>query len=196
MNKLQGFYELARIGIPTVPWKEFKDGTLLDQSILWTVRTAVMEGDDFHLPRAIGVTCADAFNKYHEFRKKLTVNDLIIYYPFFVAEKSGVIEISKNKIIIETCQEDLWNLVTKGIREATYFIENNGQVVIDGNKSFLTNDEINQLCYYPSFIRTRYKDYISEGKTIALEWSYAYKSDLNKNPIGERYLVFYELRLL
>lgn len=195
MNKLQGFYELQRLGIPTVPWKEFDDNTVLDKEILWTVRTAVLNGEDFNLPRAIGVSSEIAKQKYREFSNKLTSNDLIIYYPFFVAHLSGIIEIYKNKIIIEACKGDLWNLVTHGLRDATYFISKS-QSSCDGNQDFLTSNQIDELIRYAPSIRVKYKDYLSEGKSIALEWSYASKSNLFKEPVGTRYLVFYELRLI
>lgn len=194
MNKLQGFYELQRLGIPTVPWEEFKDNTKLSDELLWTVRSAVLYGDDFDLPRAIGVDSKTAMIKYKEFYSGLTKNDLVIYYPYFIADKSGVVLFYKDRVIIEACKEDLWNLVTNGKCEVTYEFVNNEKKSI-GSSDFLNEEEINELIKYNTLIRKKYKDYLIEGKAVLLEWSFAYKSDINKKPIGERYLVFYECRV-
>ena len=59
MNKLDGFYQLKTLTLPTVDWVEYK-GQSLDRDILWTVRSAVFSGDDFNLPRAVGVSADEA----------------------------------------------------------------------------------------------------------------------------------------
>lgn len=37
---------------------------------------------------------------------------MVVYYPYFVAQKSGTLNIHLDKIIIEAVKDDLWNLVT------------------------------------------------------------------------------------
>ena len=37
-------------------------------------------------------------------------------------------------------------------------------------------------------------DDLLEGKSALLEWSFAVSCDVNKNPAGDEYLVFYEAR--
>lgn len=195
MNKLQGFYELNSLGIPTVPWNKFDENTLLDSDMLWTIRTAVLEGDDFNLPRAVGVSNEIAKVKYEAFSKKLNNDDLIIYYPFFVADQSGVIDISKDKIIIEACKSDLWNLINKGLREVTYIITNEG-LSFDGHFEFLSDGQIKELTKYVPLIKNKYRDQLFGGKSVILEWSYAFDSSTDRNPVGDKYLVFYELRII
>ena len=39
-----------------------------------------------------------------------------------------------------------------------------------------------------------YKNELLEGNTILLEWSFASSCNLNKEPIDDPYLVFYEVR--
>ena len=43
-------------------------------------------------------------------------------------------------------------------------------------------------------IRKIFRDELTEGKSILFEWSFARDCDLNKVPIGNEYLVFYEAR--
>jgi len=63
MNKLMGFLELNRLGIPTVPLKEFHPDVNLTYDVLWTIRVAVYEGDDLNLPRVVGVNAREALKK-------------------------------------------------------------------------------------------------------------------------------------
>jgi hypothetical protein len=92
MNKLEGFYELKRHGVPCMAWQAFTGHESLDPSLLWTIRVAVADGYDFNLPRAIGVSAAEAFNIGQELLSKYQPPDLIIYYPYFLALKSGIFQ--------------------------------------------------------------------------------------------------------
>lgn len=193
MNKLQGFMELRKSGLPAVPWQKYTSETTLDNTILWTIRTAVMEGDDQNLPRKVGVDAATATQFAEEISKTLPHGSLVLYYPFFIAEKSGVLEISPYRTVIETVAEDLWNLVTYNKRDLSIIFEND-DIKFDGNEYFLETDEVNELIDYCVRIRRLYSSYLASGKSVFLEWSYAKKSDINKNSIGEKALVFYEIR--
>lgn len=193
MNKLEGFYALNDLRLPTVPWKQYKKDTILDDSILWTIRSAVVRGDDLNLPRKIGVSASEADIFAKMLLNKLGDNDLIIYYPFFIALKSGVIDISNNRIVIEAVAEDLWNLVTYNKKNVTIIITDN-DISYVGDKEFLSETELNELLKFGFVIKRTFRDEICSGHSVLLEWSYSMKSDLNKRPIGEKSLVFYEVR--
>ena len=193
MNKLEGFYALNDLRLPTVPWKQYKKETVLDDNILWTIRSAVVRGDDLNLPRKIGVSASEANNFAKMLLNKLGDNDLIIYYPFFIALKSGVIDISNNRIVIEAVAEDLWNLVTYNKKNVTIIITDN-DISYVGDKEFLSETELNELLKFGFVIKRTFRDEICSGHSVLLEWSYSMKSDLNKRPIGEKSLVFYEVR--
>ena len=193
MNKLEGFYALNDLRLPTVPWKQYKKDTILDDSILWTIRSAVVRGDDLNLPRKIGVSASEANNFAKMLLNKLGDNDLIIYYPFFIALKSGVIDISNNRIVIEAVAEDLWNLVTYNKKNVTIIITDN-DISYVGDKEFLSETELNELLKFGFVIKRTFRDEICSGHSVLLEWSYSMKSDLNKRPIGKKSLVFYEVR--
>ena len=193
MNKLEGFYALNDLRLPTVPWRQYKNDTILDDSILWTIRSAVLHGDDFNLPRKIGATANEAKEFAEILLNKLGENDLIIYYPFFIALKSGVIDISNDRIVIEAVADDLWNLVTYNKKNVTIIITDNDTLYI-GDQGFLSQDEFNELLRFGYMIKRVFRNEIYSGHSILLEWSYSIKSDLNKKPIGEKKLVFYEIR--
>jgi hypothetical protein len=195
MNKLMGFFELRSSSLPVVPWEEYHKDSLLDDNLLWTIRTAVFRGDDLNLPRLIGCNSFDAKIFADKTLDDLDGNGIVIYYPFFIAEKSGTMNVFKDKIVIEAVKKDLWNLVTYSDRDVTVFI-NEHEIEYDGNKDFLTSNEISDLCSYIPKLRHMFRDFLIEGKSVLVEWSFAYNSDINKEKTGDEYLVFYEARTI
>lgn len=193
MNKLMGFFELQISNLPTIPWKEYKDDTVLDDFILWTIRTAVLKGDDLNLPRLVGENAEKSTVFARNMLDKLHGNGMVIYYPYFIAKKSGTLHVFNDLTVIEAVKDDLWNLVTYSDRDVTIRISNN-QIIYDGNKDFLTEPEFNELLKQVPKIKSIFRSYLIEGKSVLLEWSYALNCNLNKEPTGEQYLVFYEAR--
>ncbi|BCJ95361.1 hypothetical protein acsn021_29300 [Anaerocolumna cellulosilytica] len=193
MNKLQGFYALKESDLPTVRWFPYEKGMKLDKGILWTVRSAVTKGSDLHLPRKVGVTADEAANFAEELIEKLDREDLVLCYPYFIARKSGVLDIRGNRIVIEAVKDDLWNLVTYNKRNVTVLFEE-GDIRFDGDEKFLTQEELLELIDYCVNIKKKWSNLLLNGKSLLLEWSFGMDSDLEHNGIGEPYLLFYELR--
>lgn len=193
MNKLMGFFELKNSNIPTIPWEEYTKETELDNSVLWTIRTAVLKGDDLNLPRCVGKDANTSAIFANDMLGKFNDRGLVIYYPYFIAIKSGTLNIFSDLIVIEAVKKDLWNLVTYSDREVTIRIKDNCSI-IDGDGNFLTNQELNELMSQIQKIKSMFRNYLIEGKSILLEWSFALNCDINREPIGKPYLVFYEAR--
>lgn len=193
MNKLMGFYELKNMKLPSIPWEKFEAKKDLDEDILWTVRTAVYHGDDLNLPRKVGVCAKDAKEFADSVSKDLKDNGMVIYYPYFIANKSGNINIFHNKVVIEAVKDDLWNLVTYSDREVTIIISDD-KVEISGNSDFLSKKEIEELLSHVKEVKQIFRGELIEEKSILLEWSYATNCDCHKQPKGDEYLVFYEVR--
>jgi hypothetical protein len=188
-----GFYELKDINIPTVPWEIYSRDVRLDSSMLWTIRAAVKSGDDLNLPRAVGVTAEVAAEKGNALLEKYKDTGMVIYYPYFIADKSGVIDIKADRTVIEAVNKDLWNLVTHGQKDVTIIFGDDAEKYI-GDREFLSKVELDILLKYVNRIRSYYRGTISEGKSIIAEWSFAYNTDICHKPLGDKYLVFYELR--
>lgn len=193
MNKLQGFYALKESGLPVVPWKTFKKGTKLDPEILWTIRSAVVRGDDLNLPRKIGVPAKEAEEFAEELLTELGAGDLVLYYPYFIAKKSGVIEVSTFRTVIEAVEADLWNLVTDNKKDVTIIFEGDDLRMI-GKEDFLNQDEMLELVDYCLHIKKVFLNETAQGNSIFVEWSYGYQSDIHKNIVGDKFLTFYEIR--
>jgi len=160
--------------------------TKLDKSVLWTVRTAVEIGDDYNLPKAVGVNAIVAKQKHKEFSNQ---GLKVIYYPYFVAKVSGVLDISSlNGIVLEYCIGDLWNLVTYDKPQGRYI------------KPLSTDCSgigyFNRLFMYAKHVHSKMKVFVEDGLHIYLEWSIAHKCNLKGNPVGKPYIVFYEFRVI
>lgn len=194
MNKLMGFYELKDSGLPAVPWKVFNEDVSFDKRLLWTVRTAVDKGEDLNLPRFVGVGSQEAYegaiNLYNKYRDR----GMVVYYPYFIAVKSGTLYVDNSKTVIEAVGKDLWNYVTYNKKDVTVIIDRKSEIYMEGNEDFFEKEEINELSRYADRVRGLFRENIAEGRAVLLEWSYAYDTDLHKHPIGEKYLVFYEIR--
>ena len=194
MNKLMGFLELKEMSLPSIPWKQYTGNEKLDEKYLWTIRSAVYRGEDLNLPRLVGEDAENATKFAENLLYKLGNNGMVIFYPYFIANKSGTLEVKRNSVIIEAVKEDLWNLVTYSDHEVTIIYHDNQEPEYMGNKNFLKTDEKEQLLKYVPEIRKLFKDDLLEGKSALLEWSFAVSWDVNKNPAGDEYLVFYEAR--
>lgn len=193
MNKLMGFYELKNMQLPSIPWVEYTGNEILSANLLWTVRCAVFRGEDLNLPRIVGVTAKEAKIFADEQLAALGGKGIVVYYPYFSAVKSGTVDVHKSKVIIEAVDKDLWNLVTYAKRDVTIQVNENGEY-INGNKEFLNSYEKEKLLSFIPEIRKIFRDELTEGKSILFEWSFARDCNLDKVPVGNEYLVFYEAR--
>ena len=194
INKLLGFYELKRLGIPSVKWKKYTQETQFDADRLWTVRTAVQKGNDMNLPRAVGVTAKEAKEFAEKVRKDLNDGDMIIYYPYFIAEKSGALQISFDRYIIEVVESDLWNLTTKGRRDESIVYEK--AWIKRYGMRLLTDGEMNEILTAARKVEGKFRSFLLEGGRVMLEWSYAVETGSRGQKKGSPYLVFYECRTL
>lgn len=198
MNKLHGFFELKDSSLPAVKWKEFTDITELSNDRPWTVRTSVYSGNDSSLPRKVGVQADEAMAFARRTRAKYKDNCMLVYYPFFIALKSGTLSVHNDKVIVEAVVGDLWNLVTDGIKNVTYVYDSKTLKLIgsDGDVYFLSNIETNGLLKTIPEIRRMFRDDLLENKGALLEWSFACDTDAELNKVGVPYLVFYEAKTI
>lgn len=193
INKLMGFYELKESGLPSIPWEKFDEKMNLDPKLLWTVRTAVIQGEDLNLPRKIGVSAKEAYEFAQKQNSILGDKGLVVIYPYFIAEKSGTLEVQSDKQIIEGVYKDLWNFVTYNKRDVT-IIRSYNDTYINGEESFFDKLELAELDKQVIKIKKKFRSSLITNKSILLEWSFAYNTDINHKKIGQKYLVFYEIR--
>ena len=87
MNKLMGFLELKEMSLPSIPWKQYTGNEKLDEKYLWTIRSAVYRGEDLNLPRLVGEDAENATKFAENLLYKLGNNGMVIFYPYFIANK-------------------------------------------------------------------------------------------------------------
>ena len=83
--------------------------------------------------------------------------------------------------------------MTYSDREVTIICTDEG-VSFRGNETFITEKELDEILSYVRYLRNKFRDDLLNGKSILLEWSYAYNCDIRKQKVDDRYLVFYEIR--
>lgn len=196
MNKLMGFLELKEMRLPSVPWRQYTGEEKLSTEFLWTVRSAVYRGDDLNLPRSVGKNAEESKNFADKLLEKLQDKGIVVFYPYFIAKKSGTLEVANNRVVVEAVKEDLWNLVTYSDRDVTLVINDNKEVEYYGDEEFLKEDEVGQLLKHVPEIKKLFRDDLLEGKSALLEWSFAVSCNEKKEPINDPYLVFYEARTI
>lgn len=194
MNKLMGFLELRDMRLPSIPWKQYTGNEELSDDFLWTIRSAVYRGNDLNLPRSVGKNAKESQKFANGLLKEVRDNGMVIYYPYFVAHKSGTLEVRRDCVIVEAVKEDLWNLVTYSEREVTIIYRDNQGTEYIGNEEFLTDGEQQQLLKHVPEIKRLFRNELLEGNAALLEWSYAVSCNYKKEPIDDEYLVFYEVR--
>ena len=59
-------------------WEEYSEDTEFNENNLWTVRTAILSGNDISLPRAVGVTAEEAKKVAEKIRHTYGDNAMII----------------------------------------------------------------------------------------------------------------------
>ena len=197
MNKLMGFYELKESSLPTIPWQLYTPSVQLDNTKLWTIRSAVNRGDDLNLPRLVVKHAGEAIQLADNLYEKLRDKGIVIYYPYFIAHKSGTLNVFYDKTIVEAVKKDLWNLVTLQDVDVSIKFDSEMNITdIHGNVNFFEVKEINELLSNVKKIRHIFREDLLEGKSILLEWSYASNCNTNNEVVDEQYLVFYEARTI
>ena len=190
-----GFYELKASSLPTIPWEIYTPDVKLDNTKLWTIRSAVNNGDDLNLPRLVGKSAMEAKQFADELYKQMEGKGIVIYYPYFIAHKSGTLNVFQDKVIIEAVEKDLWNLVTYQNVDVSINFDSEMRISsIFGNEKFLHDDEVNNLIIYVKKIKQMFRDDLLEGNSVLLEWSYASNYSVNNDDVSGQYLVFYEAR--
>ena len=208
INKMAGFYELRRLGLPTVPWQEATPETEFDEDSRWTVRTALLDPsqNDQSLPRIINATKRDAETfvraNWHRYGMSALGDKIgmFIFYPFFHADRSGTLLVDDEDVYIEAVEGDLWNLVDKG--KVDYKVGCGvGMAQSYDFKSLLRNDfpaeAIESFQKAIEVATHRFRGNIQEGDAVLFEWSLARRTDGAGDPVGdpdEAGLIFYEVR--
>ena len=195
MNKLEGLYELKNLKIPSIDWQIYNHDTILDNNRLWTIRSAIYKGLDLNLPRLFGKDAHTSKLFADKLLNQIKDKGIVIYYPYLIAEKSGILQFKKDRTIVEVVEGDLGNLLNGSKVDVTY-IWNAEAKEITGDKDFLSSSDQFCLLSYVDYLKRRYSEYMLLGYEIQLEFSFAFDCSSNGDKVGNRKLVFFEIRTL
>lgn len=220
MKILQNDYILKSLDLPTIEWKQYYTDTEFAQNILWSIKVEEIplqnskEDTESKKKRFLfsfrrdkrgcgssqtkGLIGIDA-KKAKEFgEKKHKTLDLkkqaIIYYPYYTVAKSGILDINRNRIVIEGTKGDISNMVTHNQVEVT-MIFSDEDLSIEGEDKFFSQEEVLPLIDYGREVRKMAAQDLEKDKNIQLYFSYVYKTNEMLRPEGELQLIFYKFKL-
>jgi len=207
-TKLYGLLRIEKLGLLHPSWQfilpeklnnfDFRSRFILFEEFSpkdadkWTIRTCLLEPEDrgeYGLKKAVGIKKEEvrhklnAFSRYYKERKSKAI---FVVYPYFEAEKSGIIEISRSRVLIEAVWKDQWYLTEEAVEwkdrrlyegprnrlEASKFVRK----IVDW-PPILTHKDLEELTNYALKI---------PDNDVLLEWSYT----------PDKELLFYDMRKL
>lgn len=195
MYVMQNCYILDCLDLPTIPWKPCQTTKMLDDSILWTVKNEPFYKEEGKICGCIGVTAKEAMNYILSEYKNIEKRRILIYYPYYTAVKSGTIDLSYDRLVIEAVEGKIENLKKKHrVDETMIFYDDD--IEIFGEEHFLTNSETLSLIDYTKALRKRCSHEIEFGKNILFYWSIVQETRRNMIPKEEQTLLFHQIKVL
>lgn len=95
-----------------------------------------------------------------------TSKKMLIYYPYYTVIKSGIIDINRNRIVIEGTNGDIQNMVLHNIVDVT-MIFTEEDVEIKGDERFFEHNEVLTLIDYGKGIRKMSTKDLDLGKIFS-----------------------------
>ncbi len=220
MHVLQSDYILKTLELPTIEWKEYYPDAVLDENLLWSVKTEKIPGkshEDTELVKKkralfqfikdrrclkkkqrnslLGVDSKTAKAFAEKLKKQVnTKTHAIVYYPYYTVVKSGIIDINRERIVIEGTKGDVSNLTTHNYVEVTMIFKSD-DLEIMGDETFFTKEETIPLIDYGKEIKKMATRDLELNKNLQLYFSYVYKTNIVLKLEGEIRLIFHKFKI-
>ena len=208
-NKFEGLLKIEEFDLPHPKWtfvivdREALDfvpsrnqSRIIDYKELslspnetWTVRSCLVGAytrNEFGLKRAVGISAdqvASRLEEFSQYYQNLNLRAVFIVYPYFSADKSGIIEIRDSEYIIEAVKGSQWKLTEEGAPSESWLYTGRPEGILNAQFQRQSNGNVKileskQLATLRSLI-----PHIHESKVL-LEWTFT--------PEGN--LFFYDMR--
>lgn len=195
MHVLQNCFILNHLDLPTIPWEVCNTTMTLNNHILWTVKNEPFRPEWGTIFGKIGITSKQVKEYVIKEYPQLEKRRLLICYPYYTAYKSGTIDLTYERSVIEGVEGKIENLKKKHrVDETMIFTQED--IEIFGNDTFLTQDETITLIDYCRDLRKRCMGELEFGKNILLYWSFVQETRTNMIPFDDKQLLFYQLKVL
>ncbi|MDO5520019.1 MAG: hypothetical protein Q4G58_05965 [bacterium] len=195
MYVLQNSYILDYLDLPTIPWEQCYTTSTLDDSILWTVKNEPYGEKQGKIYGRIGITSNEAKAYISSEYKNLEHKRMLIYYPYYTATKSGTIDLSYDRIVIEAVEGKIENLKKKHrVNETIIFRDES--IEIFGDEDYMTKEETLTLIDYAKQLKKRASTELEFGKNLIFYWSFVQETKRNMIPRDETRLLFHQIKVL
>ncbi len=195
MYVLQNSYILDYLDLPTIPWEPCHTTATLDDSILWTVKNEPYQPNQGKIYGRIGITSSEAKAYISSEYSNLKHKRMLIYYPYYTAVKSGTIDLSYDRIVIEAVEGKIENL-KKNHRVNETIIFRQDSIEIFGDEDYMTREETLTLIDYAKQLKKRAATEIEFGKNLIFYWSIVQETKRNMIPRDETKLLFHQIKVL
>ncbi len=195
MYVLQNSYILDYLDLPTIPWEQCRTTSTLDDSILWTVKNEPYTADQGKIYGRIGITSSEAKAYISSQYENLERKRMLIYYPYYTAVKSGTIDLSYDRIVLEAVEGKIENL-KKNHRVNETIIFREESIEIFGDENFMTREETLSLIDYAKQLKTRTGKELEFGKNLIVYWSIVQETKRNMIPRDKSQLLFHQIKVL
>lgn len=220
MKILQNDYILKSLDLPTMEWKQYFPDTEFAQNILWSIKVEEIpssKSKEETLPKKrttflpfgkllrekekerkrglIGVNATAAKDFAQKYYKSVAPSkQAMIYYPYYTVQKSGILDINDERIVIEGTKGDISNLVKHNQIEVTMMFTED-DMNIHGDDHFFSKEQVFFLIDSARKVKKMATKDLEIGKNIQLYFSYVYKTNTALQPEGELQLIFYKFIL-
>ena len=218
MKIMQNHYLFDCLDLPTIEWKQYFPSTELDNELLWTIKIESKNTTENQLKKSkkddpiqkfirsipilnekkqtshIGIDAVSARKAGNRFYKKLNTGEIVLYYPYYTVLKSGIIDINKERTVIEATKGNIQNLV-KGNKVDITMIFKDDDLEIIGNEKFFHLLETIELVDCCKKIKRRCARDIELGKNLQFYWSYVYKTNVYLKPEKELKLIMHHYKI-
>lgn len=220
MKILQNDYILKSLELPTMEWKQYFPDTEFAQNILWSIKVEEIpssKSKEETLPKKkinflpfgnmlrdkekerqhglIGVDAKTAKGFANRHYKSISpTKQAMIYYPYYMVGKSGILDINSSRIVIEGTKGDISNLVKHNQIEVMMMFTKE-DMNIHGDDHFFSKEQVLSLIDTARKVKRMTAEDLEFGKNIQLHFSYVYKTSTALQPEGELQLIFYQFKL-
>lgn len=220
MKILQYDYILKALDLPTIEWNQYFSNTNIPSGKLWSIKVEESPGKTsetmvevkqkksfvrfmkdrrwIQSQKTNGLIGVDAVAANTFGQKKIKQirpsKQVIIYYPYYTVVKSGIIDINRQRIVLEGTKGDIDQMVVHNEICVT-MIFGDDSLDITGNEHFFTQDEVLPLIDYAKHVRKVANKDLERNKNIQLYFSYVYETNELLQVEGESRLIFYKFKL-
>src|SRR6266568_3968318 len=155
----------------------------LSSNETWTVRSCLLgayDRNEFGLKRAVGISADQVVSRLEEFSQyyqSLNLSAVFVVYPYFSADKSGIIEVRDSEYVIEAVKGSQWKLTEEGAPSESWTYAGPPEDVLNAQFQKQSNGDVKILESEQLLRLSTLIPRIHESRVL-LEWTFTPEGDL------------------